>query len=516
MKKKYILLLFIGSLSLIKAQSGYDIKINFKGCQDSTLYLARYFFDQLPILDSCKKIKSGKVQFKGNMPLEKGVYFIANQSKNSFYFQFIVDANQKFTINVDASNLSSTLKSNDDKQNEQFFSYVKFMTDKSQELNSALPLTKGKSKTDSAKFMNDKQKALNADIVKFDSDFMTRNKGTFVYDLMNLKNEKYPTSIPLAKNRTDSANYQYYYYKNHFFDGVNFKDSRIISTPFFADRIKKYFDQLVVQHPDSVINELDKILDRCEPGSIIYNALVGYFTYKFETNKAMSFDQYGKSQTFEKVFVHLASKCIVSGKTNGYYSEETVAKIKERVDILKNLLPDSKVSELYMIDTIRGREVLKMGFDTARTSGGATYLYNKNADKLSTMFRTLSEIKAKYTILIFWAADCGHCQTEVPKLHEDLKTIKGKIDYKVFAVQTKEELFDSWKKFIVEKKLTEFTHVFDPVHINNIKVTFDIQGTPVIYLLDKDKKIKAKKLSSEQVVEILKKLEEIDKNLNKQ
>ena len=38
---------------------------------------------------------------------------------------------------------------------------------------------------------------------------------------------------------------------------------------------------------------------------------------------------------------------------------------------------------------------------------------------------------------------------------------------------------------------------------------------PVIYLLDKDKKIKGKKISSDQVVDILKKLEEIEKNNNK-
>ena len=86
---------------------------------------------------------------------------------------------------------------------------------------------------------------------------------------------------------------------------------------------------------------------------------------------------------------------------------------------------------------------------------------------------------------------------------------------KVFAVQTKEELFDTWKKFIVDKNLTDFIHVFDPIHLNNLKEQFDITATPVIYLLDKDKKIKGKKLSHDQVVEIIEKLESIDKDLKK-
>jgi len=82
-------------------------------------------------------------------------------------------------------------------------------------------------------------------------------------------------------------------------------------------------------------------------------------------------------------------------------------------------------------------------------------------------------------------------------------------------VQTKDELFDSWKKFIVEKKLTDFIHVFDPIHLNNLKERFDIYSTPVLYILDKDKKIKAKRLGAEQVVEMLKTLEAIDKETTK-
>jgi thiol-disulfide isomerase/thioredoxin len=164
-----------------------------------------------------------------------------------------------------------------------------------------------------------------------------------------------------------------------------------------------------------------------------------------------------------------------------------------------------------MIDTTDGAKVRKMGFDTASSSKSVTDLYYKNLDKLTPMFKTLYTIKSKYTILVFWAADCGHCQTEIPKLHENLKAIIGSVDFSVFAVQTKDELYQSWKKFIIEKGLTDFIHVYDPVHVNNLKERFDIYSTPVIYILDKDKKIKAKRLGAEQVVDFMKFLESQDK-----
>ena len=514
--KKIVLTFFVYSIFVSKAQtpSGYEIKINFTGSQDTSYFLAKYYWDQVVLVDSCKQVKKGQGVFKGKVNLEKGVYILTNQSK-ARYIDFFVDDAQKFTLTGNLNDLVNTVKAVGSEENNEIFSYARFMTSKEKEFRASLEQIKGKSKEDSTKLAQEKQAKVGAEVKAWETAFVNKNKGNFVYDFINLKTEKYPTDIPKASNGRPDSLYQYYYYRNHYFDGIDFKDERVLYTPFIADRVKRFFDQVAVQHPDTIISEIDKILAKCTTGSMMFNTLVGYFTYKYETNKAMSFDQYGNSNTFEKVFVHLADNYITNGKAKNIYPEETIVKIKERVDVLRNLLPNSKVSDLMMIDTTYGKQVLQMGFDTARTSEGATYLYNKNYQKLLPWFKSLYQIKAKYTILVFWAVDCGHCKTEIPKLHEDLKKIKNSVDFKVYAVQTKEELFTDWKKFLVDNKLNDFTHVFDPIHLNNIKTTFDIQGTPVIYLLDRDKKIKAKKIAADQVVDIINNLESIDKQSRK-
>jgi thiol-disulfide isomerase/thioredoxin len=510
--RHFTLLAFLGTwFSISHAQTGYDIRITFKGCPDTTVYLARYYWDQLPIMDSAKKVKNGKIHFSGKEALPKGVYFLANQARSSYYFQFIVDADQHFTVSADNADIAGSLKS-DEKQNDQFFSYIRFMTGKNKEMAAYHEQSKSMKKADSAKFMSEKQKLLNEQTTRYDKEFMARNKGTFLYDVMNLKSERYATDVPLASNGRPDSIYQYFYYKSHFFDGANLRDDRTLSTPFFAEKVKRYFDQLVAQHPDSVIKETDKILKQTIPGSTLYQVLVGYFTYKAEQNKTMSFDATGKLNTYEKVFVHMANNYITGGHMKGYYEDETIEKIREKANVLSHLLPDAKVSDLNMIDTTYGRYVLKMGFDTAKTSYGVTHLYNRNLDKLLPIFRSLYKVNAKYTVLVFWAVDCGHCKTEVPKLHEELQKLKGEVDVKVYAVQTKEDLYDDWRRFIAEKQLTGFIHVFDPVHLNNLKEQFDIVATPVIYLLDKDKRIKGKKLAHDQVVDIIRNLEKIEKN----
>ena len=505
--KKYLftLVLSVIAAGMGMAQKGYEIRLDFKGCTDTTFYLARYYFGQSLIIDSCKHVKKGHAVFKGTEPLDKGVYIIANQSRQR-YIDFLVNESQKVMLTGEFPELVNTLHAPNSKENDELFSYARYFTGRNLEHQKSMEALKGKNKADSTRLAKEIIAKTDADLKNFDKTFMQNHKGTFVYDFLNLKNEKYAENAPLASNGRPDSVYQYYYYKNHFFDGVNFKDDRIIFTPFFKDRITRYFESVIVQHPDSVIHELDKILGACKEGSLVYNVLLGHFTYKYETDKTMSFDKAGKTNTFEKVFVHLSDKYITSGKAGGIYPEETVEVIKKRVNIIRNLLPEAKVADLFMIDTTSGRQVLNMGFDTAHTSQSASALYAKNISRIQPLYKNLYSISAKYTILVFWSVDCGHCQTDIPKLNENLKELKGKLDIKVFAVQTKENLFDQWKKFIVEHKL-DFINVFEPVHINNLTERFDINRTPVIYLLDKDKKIKGKNLSPDQLMEIIKNLE---------
>jgi len=498
MKCNKIILSVITALWLVtkaSAQGGYDIRVNFKGSTDTIMYLVKYVWDQKYLADTSKNIKNGQVQFKGKNELDKGVYVLVSQDK-SIYYDIFVNESQKFTISCDRNDIVGTLKVTGSKENDNFFSYIKFITSKNNEFGKIREQTKGMNSKDSAAFMADKLKKLNDEVIKFDKEFMERMKGTYVYDVLNVKAEKNAIDVPLASNGRPDSVYQYYYYKSHFFDGVDFTDDRIIRSPFFSERVKRYYESVIVQHPDTIIQEIDKIIARSKPDGLVYNLLLGYFTYKYEQSKVMGFD---------KIFVHLADKYVISGKAKQVYSDETVEKIKERVDIMRNLLLDAKAPELFMIDTTYGKQVRKLGFDTAKTSESITQLYYKHVDKLTPMFKTLYMVNAKYTVLVFWSVDCGHCQTEIPKLNEDLKELKGKIDFKVMCVYTKED-FEAWRKFIIEHKL-DFINVFDPIHINNLKEKFDIYSTPVIYILDKDKKIKAKRLGAEQVKDMLNLLE---------
>ncbi len=507
MKKLLLSFSLLSIVTTISAQTnqGHDIRINFKNCKDTVMYLAYYQFDKSYLADTCKKIVKDNIIFKGKNTLDRGVYYLVSQDKARYFDFFISDNNQKITINTDNSDIVSNLKCPSSKENDDFFNYIKFITSKNKEFNEVRTKTNGMNSKDSAAYILEKSKQLNESVIAFENNFLQQHKGTFVGDVINLKMEKEAKDIPKASNGRPDSLFIYSYYKNHFWDGVNFQDDGIMRTPFFSDKLKKYFNNVIIQHPDTICSEIDRLMSKTKNGTMMQKLLIAHFLFTYESSKLMGFD---------KIFVHMIDKYIRVGLAKDIYDDKTIEKIKERGDILKPLLLGSQAPDLFMIDTISHKQIAKMGFDTVKTSQGATKLYYDNIQNLAQIFSPLYSVKSDYLLLVFWDVDCGHCKTEIPKLLEEYHALKKEgYDIKVFCVYTQQE-YEKWRKYIIENKL-DWINVYDGVHINNIKVKYDIYSTPVIYVLDKNKMIKAKRIGTEQVKDIVKQMEKEYKSTKK-
>ena len=506
MKKLLLSFSLLSILTNLSAQSGYEIKINFKNCKDTVAYLAFYRFDKSYIADTCKKIVKGNIVFKGKKPLDRGVYYLVSQDKARYFDFFISDAaTQKMTLSTDTADLVKNLKSTTSKENDDFFTYIKYITSKNKEFGEIRLKTKGMNSKDSAAFVIEKAKALNESVIAFEKTFMEQHKGMFVADVINLKMEKESKDVPKASNGRPDSVFAYNYYKNHYWDGVNFQDDGIMHTPFFADRVKKYFNSVIVQNPDTIDVEIDRMMAKTKPGTWMQRLLLAHFLFTYESSKMMGFD---------KVFVHIIDNYIKTGMGKGVYEDKTIEKIIERGAILKPLLLGSQAPDLLMIDTTGHKTIAKMGFDTVKTSQGATKLYYDNIQGLAQVFKPMYGVQADYFVLVFWDVDCGHCKTEIPKLLEEYHALKKEnYDIKVFGVYTQHE-YEKYRQYIIEHKL-DWINVYDGVHINNIKEKYDIYSTPVIYVLDKDKRIKAKRIGTEQVRDIIKQMEKEYKQAKK-
>lgn len=497
MKKYALLFLFFAAVA--QAQSGYHLKINLKNCKDTLVYLTFYQFDKTLIKDTCTHIKNGKIEFKGAGKLDRGIYSIVGQQKSILFDFFIDEETQFLELKSDADFLyAKDIQALNSKRENDFFNYIRFIGDQNREIESTKQAARGKTKIDSTELVSTKQKAIAAAISSYEEHFLEQNKGSYVAAVLNLKRDKLLKDIPKASNGRPDSVAVYRYFKKHYWDGVDFQDDGMLRNPFFATKLNTYLDNVVVRHPDSVSVELDRILQKMKPETTFYKMLLGHFIYTYETSKIMGFDQ---------VFVHLADTYFKTGKAKGIYEDETVVdKIVERSNKMKPLLLGAVAPNLYMIKPESHPQIGPMGFDKATTSEELTTLYYAHQAQLEKMYVKLHDIQADYLILLFWDVDCGHCQTEVPKILDEYhQFLKDKKDVKVYSVYTQYD-YEKYAKYIAEHKL-DWINLYDPVHLNNIREKYDVYSTPVIYILDKNKVIKAKKIGSEQIKDIIRNME---------
>jgi peroxiredoxin len=132
----------------------------------------------------------------------------------------------------------------------------------------------------------------------------------------------------------------------------------------------------------------------------------------------------------------------------------------------------------------------------------------------SHVYHSLYNVKAKYTLLIFWDANCGKCKEELPRLQTmynefNPKGSKSPKLFDVFGVSLTPDAKE-WQKYLREHNLP-WINVYDPNNETNFRRLYDIYSTPVLYLLDENKKILAKRLSVEQLKDFIKDLEKENK-----
>lgn len=437
-------------------EDGYKINIKITGLKDTICYLAHYYGDSNSLKDTAKIDSQGKGIFEGSEALPGGIYLVVLPSKK--YFEIMVDKEQHFTLETDTTDLVQNMKVKGSKENQLFYDYLHFIEKKHKEitpLRDSLTAAKGnKPKEDE---LRKQIGTIDKEVKDYKLNFIKEHPETFGAVVFKAMQEPEVPENPDPKDST----FAYRYFKSHFWDNIDFSDERLIRTPLLFNKIKQYLDQLTVQHPDSIIRSIDVIVPKAKANKEIFKVVVAKLTYQYESSKIMGMDA---------VFVHLGKSYYTKDQAF-WVTPEQLEKIQNRVNILDNLLIGKKIPQVVMPDTL----------------GKTQSLYN---------------VKAKYTVLYFWEHTCSHCKKETPKLLEYYHSVKDK-GVEVFAVETSTNK-DEWKQFIREHKL-DWVNVQDTEYRTGYKKTFDIYSTPVIYVLDADKKIIAKRIDTETLQGMLNK-----------
>ncbi len=432
--------------------------------------LANYYEEKMLIVDTAKLDANGKGVFrKNNKKLARGLYLVA--LSRSSYFDLIIGDNQNFSIKADTINILEKLQFDGSPENTAFLNFQEFMIAQNAKTKSLAETYNKDPKKDNPevkKKYNDQfefaDREVRAYIEQIGKQFPGSALATFTAFILSPVIPDFSKEI--AENTPDRnmeiQRCTYYYNKDHYWDYTYFNDSTLIRTPGFKKKINDYLNDMIIQQPDTVFREAVNIIEKSKDSRAMFRYLVStFFNYTLES-KIMGMD---------KAFVNIAKKYYLSGRAD-WVDPEAMEKIKEEVVKLQYNLIGMKAQELKL----------------PSMDGGTLSLY---------------ETKAPFTLLLFWEADCGHCKKIVPGIKTELLDKFKPYGLKVFAVHTQNKK-DEWEKFVIEYNLFDFINCWDPHNQTNYRIYYNVFTTPTIYLLDKDKKIIAKKLDVEQLTDLLK------------
>lgn len=465
-RRNTLLILLIATLLLTgqKPVTTCNIKLNIKDIRDSTVYLANYYGDKILKVDSIRLNHEGIGILSREKEQKEGLYLFYLNEKN--YFEFLMGSDQQFSIEADFGN-SSKNKFSGAHETEAFHDYQLFLgKQKAKQATFQNRLNQLKDKNDSIQILQKELADLNNSMETYWKEMSAKFKGTFLADFftsMMIPSAGEPI-IPSTVKNPDSLRwvYRYNFLKDHFWDNFNFERSGLIRTPIFQEKLDTYFKKMILQIPDSLVNPMIQVIEKSKKNEEVYHYVFLYLLNESNQSQIMGMD---------KVFVVLSERYILNDPKT-WLDTSVVRKIRERVIAVKPNLIGNLAPELKLQD-----------------SEGNYY--------------SLRQMNSRYTLLYFWEPDCSHCQKTTPALNKELyQSLKNKgVD--IFAVLTQNDK-EKWMKAIQEYKIQEWTNVWDPMYTSNFRKLYDVTSTPIIYILDRNKKIVAKRLDVDSSLKFLK------------
>ena len=448
----------------IQAQTpGYHIEIACPSCHQDTIFLGNHYGNNQYYRDTAYLIQDTFYVFEGNKPLEPGVYLLIIPPNPPRIIQFIVNENeQEFALLLTQDSFPAIEEAVGSDDNQLFADYIKYL--KVAELQRNQILYKYDGKTDPAS-----QDSMQIDLINLNGQ--VRGAQERLAALMPgstaslLIRSSWEPQIPQFTGDTQEVKMQnYQYYKDHYFDEIDFADHRLIRTPFIHQKVFNYLERLVSPEPDSLMKEMDGLLAKMEGNEELYK----YFVIQFLNWSARS-----EVVGYDAIYVHLVDQYYANGKAD-WLGEDQLNRILNTANTLRPLLIGKQAPDLEM--HTQDNQIL--------------HLY---------------DVESPYTVLFIWDPECGHCKKAMPMMEEFYQKYKDD-GVKIFAIcsklrtQTEPEGDTKCWEFIDEHpEMKEWINVVDPYHQSRFKVVYDAKTTPQIYVMDKDKKSLSKKIGAEQL-----------------
>ncbi|MDR1739901.1 MAG: DUF5106 domain-containing protein, partial [Bacteroidales bacterium] len=336
-----------GQTSKQPAKKPFQLTVKIKNYPDSLkhiLLFGRYYGGSQYITDTMKyNPKTNDYTVSADSPKEGGLYLLITTDRR--YAEIIVDKDQQYNIEATYPDLISTIKFTNSPENQL---YQDFATDGTEDMKKLQEFnTQYKTAMDDSN--STKMEEIREEVNKV-YKAMDEKKEKFIKDhpehLMSiLFRAQKEIDVPQApENVPDSLKqeWQYEYYKNHYFDNFDLCDDRVVRTPLFHQRLSDYCDKVLkMQFPDTVKIALERLIEKTRCAPELFKYAVWYTVDKYQRSEIIGQDA---------IWVHLAKRYYLTGDAF-WASAGIVENFRKRIERLDPLLIGNVPPEFACPDT---------------------------------------------------------------------------------------------------------------------------------------------------------------------
>ncbi|MCF6170526.1 MAG: redoxin domain-containing protein [Bacteroidales bacterium] len=435
---KHLITLALAFTSLLLSAQSYQINGTISGLADEDVYLMRILGQNRTIVDTACTNQAGSFTFELDQNTPVGLYSIIYGP--SQMLEIIYNKENIRFVSTDPS-MQSPVQFIESVENLIYYDYLYLKSYNLYKMDLLEPLVQQFPKDD--EFYNTllgEYRKLAEEISDKVSTLTTENPNTIAAHFIKVDS-------PLFTNPELPADIKKAYKKNHYFDNTDFSDTLLMRSSILTSKIIGYLslyqkkEQTKEEMENSLLIAVDTILEKALANQQVYEFTIDFLIDGFQ------------AVGFERGLEHLATQNQLEQLCE---NTERKAELENKMELIKKLAIGKTAPDF--------------------TTTGL------NGDQI-----TLSAIKAKKTLLIFWASWCPHCDEMLPELKKYYDP-QNTAELEIIGVSLDEVKTD------VQAALKEGDYNW--INIAELKgwdgpvvLEYGIVATPTIFVLDENKNI---------------------------
>jgi peroxiredoxin len=432
-------------LSLVEpsfAQKSYKIKGCLDNCKHSLVYLAGINGAETKIIDT-SMVTNGCFDFYFNESNLPGMYSIILDTKKNAYIRFLFN-NENVIFYSNLAHLLDSMNFSESEENRLYYNYSKFISKNNRKIELLTNLSAQYDHGDMFyKACQEEISSVNYQMVVEPLNIITDNPTTFIAHLLKAQQT---IKVPVGIN----DNQRKEYFKEHYFDNIDFSYTPLTRTDILPMVIRNYltlFEQRDFTRTEqelSYTEGIDRLLEKFS---------VNQEMSDFAIRELLNIFRYGD---YDVMSAYITEKYMLSNKCE---NDPAISGYKMTIDNIRRVSVGKTAPEIELKDA-------------------------------SGSYKRLSEYTNDYLLVVFWSTTCPYCT----RMLSELKELYSNCDdnkFKIIAYSLDTDI-KKWNDFLAKENFVWINYNDPKGWQSNAARDYNVSATPMLFLLNKEKKIIAK------------------------